>query len=92
MLAGFKRGNKNGAGAPQAGIEWAMTKSLPMTTLQQLDARLHEQVLEVAALRLALDIQRLRVAHMPPARDMRLHASKRRAPRLAALLRSPSIT
>jgi hypothetical protein len=69
-----------------------MTKSLPMTTLQQLDTRLHEQVLEVAALRLALDIQRMRIAHMPPARDMRLHASKRRGPRLTALLRSPSIT
>jgi hypothetical protein len=46
----------------------------------------------VAALRLALDIQRLRIAHMPPARDMRLHASKRRGPRLTALLPSPSIT
>jgi hypothetical protein len=63
-----------------------------MTTLQQLDARLHEQVLEVAALRLALDIQGTRMARMPPDRDMRPHASKRRTPHLAALLQSPFIT
>jgi len=39
-----------------------MVQSLPRTTVAQLDVRLHEQVLEVATLRLALDIQRHRVA------------------------------
>jgi hypothetical protein len=62
-----------------------------MTTLQQLDARLHEQVLEVAALRLALDIQRTRMAHLSPAPDLWPHAGKRRVPRLATPLRSPFI-
>ena len=39
-----------------------MVQSLRRTTVAQLDARLHEQVLEVATLRLALDIQRHRIA------------------------------
>ena len=37
---------------------------LLMTTVAELDARLHEQVLEVASLKLALDIQGTRIAHM----------------------------
>jgi hypothetical protein len=38
-------------------------KSLPaITTVAQLNARLHQQVLEVATLHLALDIQRNRIA------------------------------
>jgi hypothetical protein len=69
-----------------------MTKSLRMTPLQRLDARLHEQVLEVAALRLALDIQRRRMVHRSLARDLWPHASERRVPRLATPLRSPFLT
>jgi hypothetical protein len=38
-----------------------LTKS-PPTKLERLGARLHEQVLEVASLRLALDIQARRIA------------------------------
>jgi hypothetical protein len=41
--------------------------SLPATTtVAQLNARLHQQVLEVATLRLALDIQSHRIAHTLP--------------------------
>ncbi len=39
--------------------------SLP-TTVARLDARLHEQIFEVSTLRLAVDIQALRIAHMQP--------------------------
>jgi hypothetical protein len=40
-----------------------MMKSLPATpTVLQLNARLHQQVLEVETLRLALDVQRNRIA------------------------------
>ena len=39
-----------------------MTKSAPMTALERLDTDLHEQTLEVAALRLALDVQSERIA------------------------------
>ena len=38
----------------------------PMTTAAQLDARLCEQVLEVATLRLVLDMQFWRGSHMRP--------------------------
>jgi hypothetical protein len=41
-----------------------MMKSLPMTTLEQLDARLCEQVLDVTHLRAALDVQMNRISHM----------------------------
>ena len=40
-----------------------MMTSLPMTTVARLDARLHEQMLEVATLRLAVDIQAMRIGH-----------------------------
>jgi hypothetical protein len=42
-----------------------MMTSLP-TTVARLDARLHEQMLEVATLRLAVDIQAMRIAHTQP--------------------------
>ena len=35
-----------------------------MTTLEQLDARLHEQILDVAHLRGALDVQMNRISQM----------------------------
>jgi hypothetical protein len=35
--------------------------SLPTTTVVRLDARLHEQMLEVATLRLAVDMQAMRI-------------------------------
>jgi hypothetical protein len=38
--------------------------SLPMRTLQQLDTRLHEQILDVAHLRGALDLQMNRISQM----------------------------
>jgi hypothetical protein len=48
-----------------------MTKSPAVTTIAQLDARLHEQAQDVAALRFALDVQGNRFARMftepPPA-------------------------
>ena len=37
--------------------------SLPPTTVARLDARLHEQMLEVAILRLAVDMQAVRIGH-----------------------------
>ena len=37
--------------------------SLPTTTVARLDARLHEQLLEVATLRLAVDMQVMRIGH-----------------------------
>jgi hypothetical protein len=44
-----------------------MMKCLPATTtVAQLNARLHRQVLDVATLRLALDIQRNRISLTPP--------------------------
>lgn len=52
-------------------------KSRAITTVAQLDARLHEQILEVATLRLALDIQGARIAHLDPERDRRLDANNR---------------
>ena len=39
-----------------------MMTSLPTTTVG-LDARLHEQMLEVAVLRLAVDLQAMRIGH-----------------------------
>jgi hypothetical protein len=39
------------------------TMTLPITTVAQLNARLHEQVLDVAALRFVLDVQGNRIAH-----------------------------
>jgi hypothetical protein len=42
-----------------------MRNPRPMTTLEQLDARLHEQVLDVAHLRASLDIQMNRISHIP---------------------------
>ena len=41
-------------------------KSLSMMTAAQLETRLHEQILEVATLRLAIDLQSMRIAHMRP--------------------------
>ncbi len=41
-------------------------KSLAMTTAAELETRLHEQILEVATLRLAIDLQSMRIAHMQP--------------------------
>jgi len=44
-----------------------MMKSLPaITTVARLNARLHQQVLEVATLHLALDMQRNRIAPTLP--------------------------
>ena len=58
--------------------------SLP-TTVARLDARLHEQIFEVSTLRLAVDIQAMRIAHMQPVlftgshRRQSLHVIWRRA-------------
>ena len=41
-----------------------MMTSRPMRTLRQLDTRLHEQILDVAHLRGALDIQMNRISQM----------------------------
>ena len=41
-----------------------MSKSLQMSTLQQLAARLREQTVDVANLRAALDIQLNRISNM----------------------------
>ena len=41
-----------------------MMTSSPMTTLRQLDTRLHEQILDVAHLRGALDVQMNRISQM----------------------------
>ena len=48
-------------------------KSLPLTTVAQLDARLHEQVIVVATLRLAVDLQAMRIGHMQPGLFMGSH-------------------
>lgn len=40
-----------------------MMTSLPTTTVARLDARLQEQMLEVATLRLAVDMQAMRIGH-----------------------------
>jgi hypothetical protein len=40
-----------------------MIQSLPLTTVAQLEARLHEQILVVCTLRLAVDMQGMRLAH-----------------------------
>jgi len=58
-------------------------KSLPMTTAAELETRLHEQILEVATLRLAIDQQSMRIAHMQP----ELLALPRPAPVPPGLLR-----
>jgi len=65
--------------------------SLPKTTIAQLDARLHEHVREVAALRLSLDIQSNRIAQQPVKRRMLRNASRRRA-LLAPLMQALSAT
>jgi len=54
-----------------------MTKPL-RTTTEQLDARLREQALEVAALVLALDIQSRRIAHAQANLDAPTPAGDRR--------------
>jgi hypothetical protein len=54
-----------------------MTKPL-RTTTEQLDARLREQALEVAALVLALDIQSRRIAHAQANVDAQTAAGERR--------------
>ena len=41
-----------------------MMTSRPMRTLRQLDTRLHEQILDVAHLRGALDVQMNRISQM----------------------------
>jgi len=41
-----------------------MLKSPPMTPLEQLDARLHEQTLDITHLRAALDVQMNRIFQM----------------------------
>ena len=54
-----------------------MRKSLTTTTLEHLGTRLHEQVLEVAMLRLALDIQSRRIAKTLADRDGPPHGGSR---------------
>jgi hypothetical protein len=62
-----------------------MMQSLPLTTMAQLDARLNEQISVVSTLRLAVDIQAMRIAHMQPElfagshRRQSLHGLWRRA-------------
>jgi hypothetical protein len=66
-----------------------MAKSPSMTTLEQLDARLREQSLDMANLRAALDVQFKRIAQMQAELDMLPHARKRRS-LLAGLRQAPS--
>jgi hypothetical protein len=60
-------------------------ESLPLTMVAQLDARLHEHISVVSTLRLAVDIQAMRIAHMQPVlftgshRRQSLHVIWRRA-------------
>jgi hypothetical protein len=62
-------------------------KSLSMTTAAKLETRLHEQILEVATLRLAIDLQSMRIARMQP----ELLAPPRRRKAVPGLLmRAPS--
>jgi len=66
-----------------------MTKS-PSTTLEQLDARLREQSLEMAALRAAIDTQFTRIAQMQAELDSLPHARLRRAMLMARLSPVPA--
>ena len=63
-------------------------KSLPLTTAAQLDARLHEQILDVARLRLAVDLQSMRIAEMQP---QLLMLPRRRQSLPGLLMRGPSL-
>jgi hypothetical protein len=63
-----------------------MTKSAAM--LEQIVSRLHEQALEMASLRAALDIQFKRIAEMQAELD-RLPSARRRRQTLNALLAQP---
>jgi hypothetical protein len=62
---------------PQSIAEGTMTKSAA-TTLKQLVFRLHEQALEMATLRAALDVQFTRIAQMQAELDLMPHARRRR--------------
>jgi hypothetical protein len=55
-----------------------MTKSRAMTTLEQLDVRLHEHVRDVVNLRTALDIQMNRISHIYAEPGVQPHARLRR--------------
>jgi hypothetical protein len=55
-----------------------MTMSLAMTTLEQLDVRLHEHARVVLNLRTALDIQMNRISHMYAEPGVQPHARHRR--------------
>ena len=65
-----------------------MTKSA-LPSLEQLDARLHEQTVEMASLRACLDIQFKRIAQMQAELDV-LPQARRRRQSLLALLIQPS--
>ena len=58
-----------------------------MMTAAQLETRLHEQIFEVATLRLAIDRQSMRIAHMRP-ELLTLPRRRRSLPGL--LMRAPS--
>ena len=66
-----------------------MRKS-PLTVLQQLDARLHQQALEVEHLRAALDIQFQQIAYMQGELDVMPASGKRRKSLGALLVQEPS--
>jgi multidrug resistance efflux pump len=66
-----------------------MTKA-PSMTLEQLDARLQAQSLEMAALRAALDTQFKRIAQMQAELDLLPHARSRRSLLMAGLSHGPS--
>ena len=68
-----------------------MTKSAA-TTLMQLVSRLHEQALEMATLRAALDVQFTRIAQIQAELDLLPHARKRRQTLRVLLAESPSHT
>jgi hypothetical protein len=68
--------------------ECTMTKSSAM--IEQLMARVHQQALEMASLRAALDIQFKRIAHMQAELDLLPHARKRRQMLRGLLSHSPS--
>jgi hypothetical protein len=66
-----------------------MPKSVA-TTLKQIVSRLHEQALEMASIRAALDVQFTRIAHMQAELDLLPHSHRRRQVLRALLTEPPS--
>ena len=65
-------------------------KKSSLLTLQQLDARLQDQTLEIVALRAALEVQFTRIAHMQAELDVLPRARRRRQALKSFLTSLPS--